>query len=350
MNYPRNAWYVASWSQDVEAGKLRAISILGEPIVLWRSGERLVALADRCVHRLAPLSMGRCEGMKLRCMYHGFLYDAEGRVVEIPGQAKIPAAAHVNRYPVVEKHSWIWVWMGDPDAADEALVPPAVGLEDPEWILGRGNLDYAASANLINDNLLDFSHLTFVHANSFGVGQSFSNDRPRVTALPRGVRFERWVVGEKGPGVLNGSDLVDGWSTYDFLVPGVLLMWSGNFAPGTAEACDFNKPDYSKAISGVTFTSQAVTPTSEKTARYFFSWGPHRDHGDAALRDRLMGVAAIAFNEDRVIIEAQQRVIDVTQDPKVLPSAHDRGVTMFNQLVARLVRQESSDARSGAGH
>jgi len=58
--------------------------------------------------------------------------------------------------------------MGDPARADTALIPPAVGLDDPDWILGHGQLDYQAEASYINDNLLDFSHLTYVHANSFG--------------------------------------------------------------------------------------------------------------------------------------------------------------------------------------
>jgi phenylpropionate dioxygenase-like ring-hydroxylating dioxygenase large terminal subunit len=343
MPYVRNAWYVAGWSPDLQSDRLCAVQILGEPIVLWRTGQDLVALADRCVHRLAPLSLGRCEGNTLRCMYHGLLYDTQGRCVQIPGQDVIPPGARVRRYPVIERHSWIWVWMGDPALADEKLIPAAVGL-DPDWILGRGQLDYQAEARYINDNLLDFSHLTYVHANSFGAGPSFAEDRPRLTALDRGVRFERWITASQGPVGRRNDDLTDNWSTYDFLIPGVLLMWSGSFRLGTAAACDYGRPDYSQAIRGVTFTSQAVTPTAEHSARYFFSWGPHRLHGDGALRDLLMGVAAQAFGEDKVMIEAQQRVIDRTADPVIMPTAHDRGVTLFNRLVTRLAREEAGGA------
>jgi vanillate O-demethylase monooxygenase subunit len=342
--YLRSAWYVAAWSQDLSDMPM-AVSILGEPIVLWRAADSVVALEDRCVHRLAPLSLGRCENARLRCMYHGFLYDSTGAVVEIPGQSTIPPKARVRRYAVAEKHSWVWVWMGDPATADEALIPPAVGFDDPNWILGRGQLDYTAEASLINDNLLDFSHLTYVHANSFGAGPSFAEDHPKLTVLPRGVRFERWIVGTRGPVGRRGGELVDTWSTYDFLIPGVLLMWGGSFSAGTAQACGYEKPDYSKAISGVTFTSQAVTPTGEKAARYFFSWGPHRQHGDEALRDTLMGVAAKAFAEDKAMIEAQQHVIDRTPVVQVLPTGHDRGVMLFSKLVARLVREENGLAQ-----
>jgi phenylpropionate dioxygenase-like ring-hydroxylating dioxygenase large terminal subunit len=118
-------------------------------------------------------------------------------------------------------------------------------------------------------------------------------------------------------------------------------MWSGSFKMGSAAACNYERPDYSQALRGVTFTSQAVTPTGARTARYFFSWGPHRQHGDEALRDFLMKVAAQAFGEDKTMIEAQQRVIDQTASPAIMPTAHDRGVTLFNRLVARLAREES---------
>jgi phenylpropionate dioxygenase-like ring-hydroxylating dioxygenase large terminal subunit len=342
MTHVRNAWYVAAWSQDLEPGKPLAMSILCEPLVLWRSGGRPVAFEDRCVHRLAPLSLGRCEDDKLRCMYHGLLYDARGACVQIPGQEIIPPGAQLRSYPVVERHSWIWVWMGEAAQANEALIPPAVGFDDPDWILGRGYLDYAAEARLINDNLLDFSHLTYVHANSFGAGPSFAEERPKLTLLERGVRFSRWNLDTQGPVGRRSDELADNWMSYDFLVPGVLLMWSGSFRRGTAAACNYEKPDYATALRGVTFTSQAVTPTGERTARYFFSWGPHRDHGDEALRDLLMGIAAQAFGEDKTMIEAQQRVIERTPQPRVLPTAHDRGVTMFTQLVARLAREEGS--------
>jgi phenylpropionate dioxygenase-like ring-hydroxylating dioxygenase large terminal subunit len=347
MNYVRNAWYVGSWSPDLQADTLQAIQILGEPIVLWRTAQQVVALADRCVHRLAPLSLGRCEADKLRCMYHGLLYDTQGQCVQIPGQDTIPPAARVRSYPVVERHSWVWVWMGDPARADESLIPPAVGLEDPQWLLGRGQLDYEAEARYINDNLLDFSHLTCVHANSFGAGPSFAADRPKLTALERGVRFERWITGTAGPVGRGTDELTDSWSTYDFLIPGVLLMWSGSFKLGTAAGCNFERPDYSQALRGVTFTSQAVTPLAERRARYFFSWGPHRQHGDEALRDLLMKVAAQAFGEDKVMIEAQQKVIDRTPDAVIMPTAHDRGVTMFSRLVARLVREEEAVMLAG---
>lgn len=343
QGYVRNAWYVAGWSNELETATPFAVSILDEPIVLYRGESgRLAALEDRCVHRLAPLSLGRCEGDRLRCMYHGLLFDPDGTVAEIPGQDLIPKHARVRSYPIVDRHSWLWVWMGDPALADPGLIPPAVGLDDPDYILGHGALDYAAEARLINDNLLDFSHLSYVHANSFGAGPEFAQSQPKLETLDRGVRFSRWMTNTYGQSSRKSDVPVDSYMTYDFLIPGVLLMWSGNFPVGTAQAMDFAAPALEDAASGVTFTSQAVTPTGAKTSRYFFNWGPRRGHGDEALRDALMDIAAMAFGEDKVMIEAQQKVIDRSPDARIMPTAHDKGVTIFNRLVERLAKEDTA--------
>lgn len=343
--YVRNAWYVAGWSHELEAGKPFPASILDEPIVIYRAESgRLVALEDRCVHRLAPLSLGRCEGDRLRCMYHGLLYDPDGAVAEIPGQDLVPKNARIKSYPIADRHTWIWVWMGDPAQADEALIPPAVGLDHPDFILGHGYLDYEAEARLINDNLLDFSHLTYVHANSFGAGPEFADSLPELQPLERGVRYSRWMTDTYGQSSRKSDVLMDSFMTYDFLIPGVLLMWSGNYERGTAKRLDFGPPRIEDAFRGVTFTSQAVTPTGPRTSRCFFNWGPHRAHGDEALRDALMAMAGVAFGEDKVMIEAQQKVIDRTPDPRIMPTAHDKGVTLFNRLVERLAKLDSAAA------
>jgi len=346
--YVRDAWYVAGWSQDLATGKPFAISILDEPIVLWRGqGGTLHALADRCVHRMAPLSLGRCEGERLRCMYHGLLFESDGKVVEIPGQELIPANARVKSYAVAERHSWIWIWMGEAGEADPALIPPAVGYDNPDYILGHGQLDYAAEARLINDNLLDFSHLSYVHANSFGAGPDFAQRQPVVTPLERGVRVERWITNTYGASNRKSAVPIDTWQSYDFLVPGILLMWSGNYPAGTADALNFTAPDPDAAQAGLNFTSQAVTPMTARTARYFFSWGPHRRHGDEAMRDGMMKMADMAFAEDKLMIEAQQRVIDLTPDPRIMPTSHDRGLTLFNRLVKKMAEPQETALAQG---
>ncbi|MDE2042169.1 MAG: aromatic ring-hydroxylating dioxygenase subunit alpha, partial [Alphaproteobacteria bacterium] len=245
--------------------------------------------------------------------------------------------------PVADRHDWLWVWMGYPAKADESLIPQAVGLSDPDWVLGHGQMDYAAEARLICDNLCDFSHLSYVHANSFGATEDWAKSRPKVIPLERGVRFERWMEGQ--PRMAGrGEGLADVWQWYDFMVPGVLLMSSVALPEGSAAKHGYKAPAPDRALEGegITFTSQAVTPLTDKTARYFFSWGPRKDQGDARLRDILMGVADTAFTEDRLMIEAQQQVIDRDPYHPIMPTSADKGVTLYNRLVEKMVREEAA--------
>jgi vanillate O-demethylase monooxygenase subunit len=146
-----------------------------------------------------------------------------------------------------------------------------------------------------------------------------------------------------------GEGKADVWSAYEFWIPGILLMSSAAYPPGTAAACQQQAPPATLAGEGMTFTSQAVTPLTDQTARYFFSWGPRRGHGDEALRDVLMGIADRAFTEDRIMIEAQQRVVNNTVGRKVLPTSADIGVTLYNRLVESLAAGELTGPDERAG-
>ncbi len=93
----RNCWYVAGWSHQFPKGALVGRTMLSEPIVLYRKADdTVVALEDRCCHRLAPLSLGRLEGDDLRCLYHGLKFAPSGKCIEIPGQTFVPGRAGVH--------------------------------------------------------------------------------------------------------------------------------------------------------------------------------------------------------------------------------------------------------------
>jgi vanillate O-demethylase monooxygenase subunit len=346
--FVRNCWYVAAWGHELAAGELHPITILNEPVVLYRDSTGApVALADRCCHRLAPLSLGRIEGDELRCMYHGLKFDRTGRCTEIPGQDMIPATACVKTYPVVERHSWIWVWMGDPARADASLIPAAIGFDDPNWTLRSGRMDYEASYLLINDNLTDFTHLSYVHRNSFGTTEEFARTRPTVEKLNRGVRIWRWLASARDPdaeqAVHRPAGDVDSWQTYDFLAPGVLLMYNASFPRGAAERFAGGPPDLSQ-VNGIAenFTSQAVTPMTDKTSRYFFNWGPRAGEGSEAMADAMLTIAHMAFSEDKAIIEAQQRVLDATADPKFVLTSADVGPMLMRSVLDRLAKADEA--------
>lgn len=340
MGYVRNSWYVVSWAKDLPVNKPQGVTVLSQPIVIWRDDSGDVhALEDRCVHRLAPLSLGRCEGQHLRCMYHGFKFDVTGQVVEIPGQDEIPSIAKVRSYPVKEQDSWIWVWMGEADNADEGLIPRVFGIDDPNWVLRHGWLDYAAEARLINDNLTDFSHLAFVHSSSFAANEDFAKAKTVVAAIDRGVRIQRWAKNQPPVGQPDSPHLLDVYLTYDYLVPGILRLITKLFPPNTFDQTGYVEPKEGSEFL-LMYSAQAVTPTSEKTTRYFFSNGSHAP-ADMQQVDDLWQITLQAFAEDNVMIEGQQRIIDLEPERRIMPAVGDKATVLFNRLVDHLVRDEN---------
>jgi len=347
-NYPRNAWYMAAWDKDLVSGQPKAETILNEPIVLYRgAGGRAFALEDRCVHRLAPLSLGRCEGDNLRCMYHGLLFAPDGRCIEIPGQEMIPARAQVRSYPVVERHNAIWLWPGDPALADESLIPDFRGYGDPAWAMEPGRMDYQAPARLIHDNLMDLSHIAYVHLNSFSggnvqTGAGFVDTPTDIKVLPRGVRTSRLMkdmpVAPGGPSApaLKHGERMDVWTSYDFLVPGIFLQETARFQAG-GYTLDGEGVPQGEAVFR-TFTCQAVTPLTDDTACYFFAYGPWA--ADAGRKSFFAELGLRAFNEDRVMIEAQYRMIQASPDRRMMPMVMDKGVLTYEGVVKRMLRAE----------
>jgi phenylpropionate dioxygenase-like ring-hydroxylating dioxygenase large terminal subunit len=345
--FVRHCWYVIAWDYEVPTGTLVARRIMDELIVLYRrSNGELTALEDRCVHRLAPLSKGRLEGDNLRCLYHGLKFAPNGRCVEIPGlDQPVPERARVRTYPVVEQDSWIWIWMGASEAADRNLIPSAVGLRHPRFVVRSGQLDYTANYMLINDNLTDLSHLSYVHEKSFGADLQWGTTRPEIERLERGIRVSRWLrdsppIPPLGEAARHSN--VDIWSSYDFLAPGVFLMYTGLYPSGTADRLRGAAPAQDLPSLHGNFTSQAVTPTSNTTSRYFFSWGPDRNQGDESMAQTMLEIALQAFHEDKSIIEAQQRVMEVEPNRPPLPVPADRGPMLFQRIMRDLAAAEAA--------
>ena len=139
------------------------VMLLGEPWVLYRAGGRVRAFVDRCPHRRAPLSLGSCDEGLLRCAYHGWRYDDEGRCVEIPaaGDGAIPRTAVLTpAADVVERHGMVFL-APEPPITPLPEIPES---EDPDFVAGElPGITTRASAGLLADNFLDMAHFPFVH-------------------------------------------------------------------------------------------------------------------------------------------------------------------------------------------
>lgn len=329
-----NAWYVAAWTHEIEPGRIHARTIIDRPLVLYRTADGgIVALEDRCPHRFAPLSLGRLEGDALRCMYHGLKFAPDGRCIEIPGQERIPHSACVRRFPLQVVGSWVWVWMGDADKADTAAIPPTLALDDPAYRLQAGQLDYDAHYLLIDDNLLDLSHLSFAHEKTLGMDMpQWADMRPRMSPVERGLRFERWHTGHRPRGFMKKlGESVDVFTAYDFLFPGIFLQRTSFFPAGTADESVRQTPQREPLFHRI--DEQAVTPVGPRRSRYFYAAGTRAGDIDPDKLERLYAVTTTAFHEDKRIIEAQQKLIDLEPGRAMLPTSLDAGPTQFRKLV-----------------
>lgn len=163
------AWHAVARSEDV-TDTPTSVTLLGQRWALVRIEGELAAFADRCPHRLAPLSIGSVCGQTLQCVYHGWRFDTTGACVEIPAlgpDAALPPRARVDvPYAVADRYGLVWL----------APLEPLVGLPDfPEWdddaFVNAANdpRPTTVSAAQLVDNFLDATHLRTVHAGTFGV-------------------------------------------------------------------------------------------------------------------------------------------------------------------------------------
>jgi phenylpropionate dioxygenase-like ring-hydroxylating dioxygenase large terminal subunit len=298
--FVRHNWYVAAWSSEVSGQQLLARRLLDVPVVLLRLQDgRVAALHDQCCHRGLPLSMGQHEGDGLRCGYHGMKYDGCGACVEIPGQPHIPAQARVRSWPVSEKHGLVWIWLGDAPPTEDAPDYPWHG----DWAWRGGLFRYEADHELIVDNLLDLSHLGYVHQKTIG-GDPASHMNAEMKTSRQGdrVRVERYMRGVRPPPThvrLNGyTDPVDRWQWIES-VPGLVTIYSGSVPAGTVRTEGLQQGGFQQRVFN------AITPETGSSALYFWSVSHGAPDGPRDVIDKLYHDTELTFEEDRVVIERQ---------------------------------------------
>ena len=139
MEYIKNTWYVAGWASEFGEG-LRRVTLLERHLVMYRASTgHVIALEDRCPHRLLPLSMGQRIGDDVQCGYHGMTFDCSGKCVRVPGQDIVPAQAYVETFPIHEKHDIVWIWMGEKDQANVDDIFDMAEFYDDKWDAHQGD-------------------------------------------------------------------------------------------------------------------------------------------------------------------------------------------------------------------
>ncbi|PVY68256.1 aromatic ring-hydroxylating dioxygenase subunit alpha [Pusillimonas noertemannii] len=349
MAYIRNAWYVAMWSQDLNSQPQNRL-ILNEPIVLFRDGRgNIAALDDRCPHRQAPLHLGKvCESGTLQCGYHGLEFDKSGACVRNPhGNGSIPKAMRVKSYPVKEMHSLVWIWMGEREP-DYSAIPDLSMLDNalPEHVTRRDFLSMNANYELVVNNLLDLSHVAFLHKGVLG-NEDSTGAQVKVTQEGDNVTVSRWMPGVAAPRLFDmlfqrdGRD-VDMWAEITWIPPGSLLNDTGVTGIGASR----------EAGSGI-IGLHLLTPETEQSTLYHFaavrtnprSFPP--DIETQIMRD-LSDLRRKAFvEEDMPMIEAQQRMLGLgngEREPVLLEV--DGGAARMRRILQQRIKSETASGIS----
>jgi len=348
--FVRNAWYIAAWSDEVVERPLGR-RILGEPVVLFRDSAGAIAvLQDRCCHRGAPLSLGDVVPRGIQCGYHGLVFDSAGQCVLVPGDHKVPPGARVRAYPAVEQDAFVWVWMGDPENADRSLLTQYPYHNDSRnWPHQHTTLHLRSGYLLVLDNLMDLSHLGYVHKGTVGGDATTHVEaKMRTVRTPNGVRFERWMLDSVPPPTyvkaVGFKGKVDRWQEIEFVAPNAVIQWNGAIGAGTGVLRDW-KYDSAREDCLSFRLFHGITPETENSTFYFWSSANGYNQNDPSATRQLFEEIARTFEQDKVVLEAQhQRLLQLPDGPLV--EIHgDAARIHARRAIDRLIAKESGAMR-----
>lgn len=202
----RRYWHPVGLSTDATATP-RRVRVLGEDLILFRDGQGRAGLVHpACAHRGASLYYGRVEEQGIRCCYHGWLFDVQGRCLDQPCEPEGGKLRHNVRqpwYPVEERYGLVFAYLGPPQR--KPLLPrydvletlePGEFIEADGTSLGSGGPAIVPCNWLQHfENVVDSFHVPILHGSFSGtqfVPEMAQMPQVEWTNSGRGVRVESW--------------------------------------------------------------------------------------------------------------------------------------------------------------
>jgi phenylpropionate dioxygenase-like ring-hydroxylating dioxygenase large terminal subunit len=356
-----NAWYIAAELSELEGNHIVGRTLLGKRIAIYRGvSGRIVALDDFCPHRLVPFSLGKVIGDGLRCAYHGAEFDPDGSCTKVPGQEVPNARARVTTYPALSRYGYVWVWLGEPaKSVDESGIPDGFWVSGADqWIGGHGHMDSIhVDYRLINDNLFDPTHAEFVHPESLGgpeqrfyrnavAGQDYIDGAMTYEIGERTISFRSYVahLGSSGAplwrAMLAESRGLEEWNEpIEFRME--VRWWAPIYTSYRIMVRPCGQPD-TPFIE--LYNLHAAVPETVTSSHYFFC--SFRNFGDSSRNNAFLDGVFFAFNQDKVILEAQQKVLGTRDllDVKPISFAGDKLPLTGRRILSRLIQAEQDQA------
>lgn len=300
----KNCWYVGAFVSELDDDAVVSRRILSRRVLFYRTAEGSpVAMLDQCPHRLVPLSIGRRIDDNIHCAYHGLVFGSDGQCVHIPGQARIPSSARVQTFAVIERYGHVWIWMGDPALANPATIPEIPWIIDPHWGVVSGYLHFDANYTLVTDNLLDLSHETYIHEGTIGnqTSETIADYPLKITVRDgQGVAAAREMINIDPPPwfamMLDHVGRIDRWQTAIWMAPSYNMTDTGAAPSGTDRHGGY-----------IGRILHLLTPETETSTHYFWSVSRNRRIDDHGLSADVEAAVYRTFEEDRAVLELQQR-------------------------------------------
>jgi vanillate O-demethylase monooxygenase subunit len=344
-----NEWYVAAFTDEIGRTLLKR-RILGRNLVFFRTAAgKPVALDDRCAHRSFPLSASKLDGDTIICGYHGLRYDAQGNCIEVPSQPKCPKGIGVASFPLIERGPLTWIWMGAPELANPDKIPHQPWLEASDWERSQGYFALPASYVSLHENLLDLTHLSYLHAASFGTADYATAPYESVIeeddaqAHARGVhpRFvlNRNVVPTALPPVWAQPTGIIGNTaarivSSEFVSPALHVV--------TVRLHDTSLPAAARP-EFVVRTAHLPTPETLTSTHYFVVHGRDFARDEPAVTQIMHQQLFKAFEEDVVGLTAvEQTLAEAGEDVYEISVASDRASVAMRRYLKRRSDHEHS--------
>lgn len=336
MKFVYGAWYVVAYPSDINR-TMRRRTILNLPILLYRDEDgKPVALKDSCPHRFAPLHLGTLVGDSVECKYHGLRFNSGGKCILNP-HGPINKYQSVRSFPIIEKYDLCWIWMGDPDQADPALIPDMSYVTQSDISRSVHNYIHADYRyDILIDNLMDLSHGEYLHAGSISGGVA---ERVEYSLIEKGneVIFLRKEFNAPPAPIplLTNHGLVDIALTIHWH-PSQVIRFEQSITPSENPAAE------AKVIR----FAHVATPETESSTHYFMSTTYYDDinNDELALYMKQAQYDAISGEDGPMLLAVDRDMAGaelLELRPVVLPS--DAGALRVRRVVSRLLKEEEQN-------
>jgi len=361
----RRYWQPAALSEELPAGGAPLpVRLLGEDLVLFRDDAgRPGLLGLHCSHRGADLSYGRVEDGGLRCIYHGWLYDTEGRCLDQPGEPGGGQSKNSIRHPAYPCHEQAGVIFAYLGLGEPPLFPGYEFLSAPDKRVFAMKLFHECNYLQGNEGNIDLIHLSFLHYNykNRGIGAGLGSQGEDPESFKSGKLGGRGAAPEVES---TDAELTDyGLRSYkirrnagpdryhlyvtEFVLPNFTAFpgsgydlggYSVNWHVPVDDACHW-KYTFILSRSGPVDKNRLRRSRSEVTSDY----RPVRNRNNRYLQDRgsmeresYSGIGLNFQDQDLSALEGMGRVLDRAKE-HLVPA--DRAVVAARKVLLNAIRE-----------